>query len=335
MSAPLFEYVRLRDGHTPYEGRVEVFRNGTWDSICNRGWDLKDAEVVCRQLGYWRGAMFIKIGKNGKSRSKYMLSNLACTGLESTVQDCNHRNVLTGNDYSAVEEEECAAGLAAGVTCNVPGYQGCFSHLSNGLALRKVCTSDSSITVNVCAAYCRRRGFVFAGVTHGQECCCDNKDPKSFPEKRRKNWNCALPCAGDSTQACGGALHIAVYKSEIGSCGAVYSSPSGYITSPSFPSTSTYNSVCQWTIKARGTSVIHLKFEMFQLGSSDNMTLTTKMNRRLVLAGDQFQGVIPVIDPVVTSELIVELETSTKGYISQRGFVMQYKTNLVPVSCKV
>ncbi|XP_033116168.1 deleted in malignant brain tumors 1 protein-like isoform X2 [Anneissia japonica] len=323
----LAAYVRLRDGLTPYEGRVEVFRNGTWDSICSRGWDLKDAEVACRQLGYWRGAMFTRIGQNGRSRSKYMLSNIACTGLETAVQDCHHKNVLTSNDYSTIEEEECPATLAAGVTCNVPGYQGCFNHLSNALALRRVCTSDSSITVNVCAAYCRRKGYAYSGVTHGQECCCDNQDPRTFSEKRTNNWDCALPCAGDNSQACGGNLYIAIYKSEIGSCGAVYTSRSGYITSPAFPSTLSFDSACQWTIKAHVTTVIHLKFEMFQLGPSDNMTLTTKMNRRLILEGNQFQGVIPVIDPVVTSELVVELNTGQTDIYLQRGFVMHFKTN--------
>ena len=44
--------LRLTDGLTQYEGRVEIFWDSEWKLICNDGWDKMDAVVVCRQLGY-------------------------------------------------------------------------------------------------------------------------------------------------------------------------------------------------------------------------------------------------------------------------------------------
>ena len=47
--------VRLADGRTLYEGRIEVCWNGTygqWGSVCNDNWTEQNAKVTCRQLGF-------------------------------------------------------------------------------------------------------------------------------------------------------------------------------------------------------------------------------------------------------------------------------------------
>ena len=44
--------IRLLDGVTSYEGRVEVCRNDEWGTVCDNGWNTSDAQVVCRQLGF-------------------------------------------------------------------------------------------------------------------------------------------------------------------------------------------------------------------------------------------------------------------------------------------
>ena len=44
--------VRLVGGNYPYEGRVELLVNGTWGTICDTNWDVNDAQVICRMLGY-------------------------------------------------------------------------------------------------------------------------------------------------------------------------------------------------------------------------------------------------------------------------------------------
>ena len=44
--------IRLAEGTSPLEGRVEICYNDFWSTICHNGWDSLDARVVCRQLGF-------------------------------------------------------------------------------------------------------------------------------------------------------------------------------------------------------------------------------------------------------------------------------------------
>ena len=43
--------VRLVDGTTSSEGRVEICNNGIWGTVCDDDWSTNDAHGVCRQLG--------------------------------------------------------------------------------------------------------------------------------------------------------------------------------------------------------------------------------------------------------------------------------------------
>ena len=45
--------VRLVDGSTPWEGRLEIFIENTWKTVCYRYWTTSNGRVVCRQLGLY------------------------------------------------------------------------------------------------------------------------------------------------------------------------------------------------------------------------------------------------------------------------------------------
>ena len=78
------------DGTTPNKGRVEVYRNGFWGTICRDGWDILDASVVCRMLGYtgaWKaGCCEDYLGGTGP----VWLSEISCTGREKSLLECDH-----------------------------------------------------------------------------------------------------------------------------------------------------------------------------------------------------------------------------------------------------
>ena len=93
--------VRLR-GATLSAGRVEVFYDGQWGTVCNDAWDINDANVVCRQLGFSqlasqaRGSAYY-----GQGSGPIWIDDVACSGNESHIYDCRHRGWGTMTVHTA------------------------------------------------------------------------------------------------------------------------------------------------------------------------------------------------------------------------------------------
>ena len=100
--------VRLANGSTPYEGRVEVYYAGQWGTICGDGWSIEDANVICRQLGYLQASQAWQNSDFGEGSGPVLLDGVACNGNESNIEQCDH------NGWFNVS---CGPGQEAGVTC--------------------------------------------------------------------------------------------------------------------------------------------------------------------------------------------------------------------------
>ncbi|KAH9406143.1 hypothetical protein TYRP_013745 [Tyrophagus putrescentiae] len=69
-SRPWRNSLRLVDGHSPAEGRLQVHHRGRWHSVCtaSRNWTAPDVGVACRQLGYSGGSWARWYPRNNASR---------------------------------------------------------------------------------------------------------------------------------------------------------------------------------------------------------------------------------------------------------------------------
>ena len=61
--------VRLVNGSHPKEGSVEVCYDGQYRVVCDSYWDELDATVVCAQLGYTQGGIYIYLLWLGRKQS--------------------------------------------------------------------------------------------------------------------------------------------------------------------------------------------------------------------------------------------------------------------------
>ncbi|KAL4219778.1 hypothetical protein ACF0H5_020191 [Mactra antiquata] len=98
--------VRLADGTGPYDGRVEIEVNGEWGTICDRNFDINDADAFCNMLGS-RAAQYFTGAIHGEGKGPVYIDELFCDALDDDLNDCPY-----------VSTNTCGRARDVSVVCN-------------------------------------------------------------------------------------------------------------------------------------------------------------------------------------------------------------------------
>ena len=101
--------VRLVDGANVTEGRVEIYLQGRWGTVCDDFWGINDANVVCNQLGFLGAIASVSRAGFGQGSGPILLDNVGCVGNENSLSDC---------PANPVNQHNCGHSEDAGVRCN-------------------------------------------------------------------------------------------------------------------------------------------------------------------------------------------------------------------------
>ncbi|GAB1869312.1 Neurotrypsin [Camponotus japonicus] len=103
--------IRLAGADNSYEGRIEVKILGVWGQVCDDGFGMINADVICKELGFDLGALEVRSGGfygNLDPPTRFMVDQLKCRGNETTLREC---------DFNGWGIHNCQPEEAVGVVC--------------------------------------------------------------------------------------------------------------------------------------------------------------------------------------------------------------------------
>ncbi|XP_077090782.1 scavenger receptor cysteine-rich type 1 protein M130-like [Siphateles boraxobius] len=100
--------LRLSGGLGRCSGRLEVYHNAVWGSVCDDLWDISDAQVICRQLGCGDALRADGNSVFGAGECVVWLNRVECRGNEIHLWDC---------PLSLKNHTDCSHKEHAGLTC--------------------------------------------------------------------------------------------------------------------------------------------------------------------------------------------------------------------------
>ena len=158
-------------GNSLAAGRVEIFYKDQWGTICDDAWDINDANVVCRQLGFQKASRAFSNAHHGQGPGPIWMDDVACSGNESYLYDCRHRG--WGNHDCTHSRDASVECLPVCLANGGPNY-GRVEIFYKGI-WGTVC--DDEWDINDAHVVCRQLGFPSASTYYHEAQYGEGSDP--------------------------------------------------------------------------------------------------------------------------------------------------------------
>ena len=152
--------VRLVGGVSVNEGRVEVYYEGQWGTMCDDSWHESDADVICKQLGFESAEQIFYRAQFGQGTGPILIDQIHCPDGAQSILDCEH------NGWGS---HDCRHDEDAGVLCNraapdkpadMPVRLSCPEYVQDGLC--KTCSNKKQSNPGECRLQAEIQGVVEA-----------------------------------------------------------------------------------------------------------------------------------------------------------------------------
>ncbi|KGL98143.1 Deleted in malignant brain tumors 1 protein, partial [Charadrius vociferus] len=111
-------HLRLENGPGRCAGRVEVLYNHQWGTVCDNGWSLAEAAVVCQQLGCGTAVSAPGSAHFGQGSGRIWLDTVNCTGTEASLSECQARPWGS----NSCDHHKDAGVVCSGITVPLPPF---------------------------------------------------------------------------------------------------------------------------------------------------------------------------------------------------------------------
>lgn len=214
-------------------GEVKARQIGTGGlSLCaDESWSLAEADEVCRDLGFQKGAL-----------------QLGTQPLRMKAETTAKCLFVPEGSFCQINDNFCSMG--AWVSCQFPAYIGCYPfdpQMPSFVTYERLRGDIDEMAIEICTNMCYENGYDYAGLEDGSRCYCGNNPP--FLTTQSERTQCLKPCNDDDRQSCGGVGHIAIYESKLGRCNETFITRDTdfYLASPGFPGLYRADTTCLWT----------------------------------------------------------------------------------------